>query len=51
MPPQTVHLAGIGSIPPHLAKTVLARLFPVWAPLLSQKAVREGLADAHPDFI
>ena len=50
MPPQTAHLAGIGSIPPHLAKTVLARLFPVLsAP--SQKAVRERLNDTHPECV
>ena len=41
MPPQTTHLAGIGSIPPHLAKTVLARLFPVLS-----RAIPEGRARA-----
>ena len=50
MPPQTVHLAGIGSVPAYLAKTVLARLSPV-PPVPSQKDVRERLRDVHPDFV
>ena len=49
MPPQTVHLAGFGFMPMHVAKTFLARFFPV--PLApSQKAVRERLRDEHPDW-
>ena len=50
MTTERAHLAGIGDVHPDHLKTVLARLFPVpSAP--SQKAVRERLDDAHPDFI
>ena len=52
MPPQIVCVAGIGSVPvdrlkPFLA--VLARLSSIPA-APSQKAVRERLRDAYPDF-